>query len=163
MEEQRKKRDTKTVGDRSEIEALAALSRAGYDVFVPFGENHRFDLIAERDGVLLRVQVKTGRLRRGVIMFHCWSSHSHRNGPCMRTYVGEIDYFAVYCPELDAVFMVPIADVRTSGVLRWLPALNQQKRRVRWARPYLVNQRRAGLVGTGQAGEVASGEIGLPL
>lgn len=42
------KRDTKSVGDRSEIEVFHALSRAGYGVFVPFiGENHRFDLIAD--------------------------------------------------------------------------------------------------------------------
>ena len=36
-------RYTRTIGDRSEMEVLFALSRAGYAVFVPFGENHRFE------------------------------------------------------------------------------------------------------------------------
>jgi len=39
---------------------MAALARAGYFVAVPLGDNSRYDLIAERDNKLLRVQVKTG-------------------------------------------------------------------------------------------------------
>ncbi|MBV8117415.1 MAG: hypothetical protein JOZ01_05530, partial [Candidatus Eremiobacteraeota bacterium] len=140
MEVQRKKRDTKTIGDRSEIETMAALNRAGYAVFVPFGENHRYDLVADKDGALLRIQVKTGRLRNGAIQFGCWSTHAHKNGFSSRTYVGEVDYIAVYCPDVDRVFMVPIEDTRTWGTLRWLPAKNRQSRRVRWAFPYMLEE-----------------------
>jgi hypothetical protein len=164
MEQPHQKRDTKRIGDRSEIEVMAGLNRAGYAVFVPFGENHRFDLIASKDGTLSRVQVKTGRLRRGVILFACWSSHSHRKGPSVRTYAGEIDYFAVYCPDVDRVFMVPIGDVRTSGALRWLPTKNGQNSRVRWALPYILAGKSSHPVGTLAGGEVPSaGVAGLPL
>jgi hypothetical protein len=78
----KQKRNTKSVGDLSEVMVIAALVRAGYLVSIPFGENHRYDVIAD-DGVqLLRIQVKTGRLRGGAINFWCRSSHQHRrSGP----------------------------------------------------------------------------------
>jgi len=100
------KRNTKRVGDISEIMVLSALIRAGYYVSVPFGENQRYDLIAEKDNVLYRVQVKTGRLRKGAILFACYSSHSHRGGS-MRRYAGEIDFFGVYCPDVDSTYLIP--------------------------------------------------------
>ncbi len=61
---------------------LGALMRAGYFVSIPFGENHRYDLIAGKDNALYRVQVKTGRLRKGAILFACYSMQ-----PVKSTYV----------------------------------------------------------------------------
>ncbi len=104
------KRNTKRIGDISEIMVLGALVRAGYYVSVPFGENQRYDLIAEKDCKLFRVQVKTGRLRKGAILFACYSSHAHRGGS-MRRYAGEIDFFGVYCPDVDGTYLVPLEDV----------------------------------------------------
>lgn len=157
------KRDTKTIGDRSELEVMLALSRAGYLVSIPFGENQRYDLIADKDGVLSRVQVKTGRLRNGVISFRPWSSHSHRNGPHVRTYAGEIEYFGVYCPQVHATFIVPVGDVRTWGSLRWSPAKNQQKIGVREASDYLLSVADGPvLVGTDGIREVNPPTAALP-
>jgi hypothetical protein len=84
------KRDTKSIGDLSEVMVLAALVRAGYRVSIPFGENHRYDVIADDGAQLLRIQVKTGRLRGGAINFMCSSSHQHRrSGPtASRPYFG---------------------------------------------------------------------------
>ena len=48
----RMKRNTKAVGDLSEIMVIAELTRAGYSVAVPLGENNRYDLIAEMEGAL---------------------------------------------------------------------------------------------------------------
>ena len=97
------KRDTKRVGDISEAAVALALLEAGYRVCVPFGENNRFDLVIERDNVLSRVQVKTGRVRIGSIIFNCFRSHTHRGGASARRYVREVEYFGVYCPELRSV------------------------------------------------------------
>ena len=44
------------IGEASAIEWLAV---KGYAVVIPFGHSPDWDLIAERDGVLSRVQVKT--------------------------------------------------------------------------------------------------------
>lgn len=136
--EQLKKRDTKSVGDLSEVIVLYALARLGHYVSVPWGENQRYDLIAEIDGVLRRVQVKTGRLRMGSVLFNAYSSHAHRNGGS-RSYKGDADYFGVYCPELQRVFLVPVGDVPESrGCLRWEPAKNSQSRKIRWADRYVL-------------------------
>ena len=152
--ERSKKRDTKSIGDRSEMEAARALVRAGYIVAVPFGDSHRYDLIVDKDGILSRVQVKTGRLRNGAVLFSPWSSHSHRNGPSIRTYAGEVEYIAVYCREIEAVFLVPIDDVNTTGTLRLLPTKNKQYSRVRWASAYLVREDDWAEVGEGKGCEV---------
>ena len=130
------KRDTKAVGDRSEAEVLAALVRRGYLMSIPFGENHRYDLIADDGEKLLRIQVKTGRLKNRVVAFRACSTHSHRRrGPtASRGYLGEIDYLAIYCPENQKVYLVPESElVRTGGHLRLDPTLNRQVRNIRWA------------------------------
>jgi len=92
------KRNTKRAGDVAELRVMCDLVRSGYGVAIPFGEDNRYDLIVEKDGVLSRVQVKSGRLRNGAIVFNCYSSHTHRGGASCRRYEGEVEYFAVYCP-----------------------------------------------------------------
>jgi hypothetical protein len=52
------KRNTKAVGDLSEIMVIAALIRHGYLVSIPFGENHRYDLIADNGERLLRIRLR---------------------------------------------------------------------------------------------------------
>ena len=86
------KRDTKAIGDMSELEAARALARAGYLVSKPLGDSHRYDLIIDDGTVLSRVQVKTGRLRKGAIIFACFSSHSHRGGPSCRPFLMAAPY-----------------------------------------------------------------------
>jgi hypothetical protein len=84
-------------------------------------------LIVDKDGVLLRVQVKTGRFRNGAILFHTYSTHSHRNGIACRPYTNEIEFFGVYCPELNSVIFSRSATT------------NRQNSQVRWAQPYLID------------------------
>jgi len=128
------KRNTKAIGDMSELEAARALARAGYLVSKPLGDSHRYDLIIDDGTVLSRVQVKTGRLRKGAIIFACFSSHSHRGGPSCRPYRGEIE---LYCPETDKVYLLPESDACLSKAhLRIAPPRNSQKKIVRWASKY---------------------------
>ena len=130
------KRNTKAIGDRSEATVLAALVKRGYLVSIPFGENQRYDLLADDGERVLRIQVKTGRLRRGVIVYRSCSSHYHRRGgpQSNRSYVGEVDFLAVYCPENEKVYLIPEAElIKTHGHLRIQPTANHQGRKVRWA------------------------------
>jgi hypothetical protein len=155
--EQLKKRDTKSVGDLSEALVLNALVRMGYRVCIPWGENNRYDFVAEIEGVLVRIQVKTGRLRIGSIWFNAYSSHAHRNGG-PRSYVGDIDLFGVYCPDVEQVFLVPVDHVtRTQGCLRWEKTKNQQRRKIRWANRYrLPIPSQELLVGLEEVGSVSA-------
>jgi hypothetical protein len=130
----------KAIGDRSTLAIMLALEDAGLAVFVPFGENTRYDLIVD-DGVrLARVQCKTGRLRTGAVRFRTSSTYAHHPNPgyITRDYLGQIDLFAVYCPETAGVYLIPIEDMPTrhQGALRVVPARNGQKRSIRSAADY---------------------------
>jgi hypothetical protein len=88
-------------------------------------------------GGVVRVQVKTGRLRRGSIEFSTQSVRSNTAKTYCREYVGEVDAFAVYCPQNDGVYLVPIREApRRCMHLRVEPTLNAQGRRVHWASKY---------------------------
>jgi PD-(D/E)XK nuclease superfamily protein len=121
---------------------MTALRGAGYAVLVPFGENTRYDLVIDDGKGLGRVQCKTGRLRKGAVIFRACSSYAHHPNPKIirRDYLGEIDYFAVYCPETAGVYLVPLQDaaLRTQGSLRVASPRNGQRRRIRSAADYQI-------------------------
>jgi hypothetical protein len=131
----RVKRDTKSVGDISELRVASALAELGFAVSKPLGENQRYDLIADDGERLQRVQVKTGRIRNGVIVFNCCSTHGHRrNSVKTRPYTGQIELLAVYCPETEKVYVLPEKELTASVAhLRLLPTRNNMKKTIQWA------------------------------
>jgi PD-(D/E)XK nuclease superfamily protein len=135
-------RHPKDVGDTSTLAIMLALQTQGYSVYVPFGENTRVDLIVDYGGRLSRVQCKTGRLREGTVRFNTCSSYAHHPHPkiAKRDYEGEVDEFAIFCPELGAVYVLPLEDVTAKriGSLRIAPTKNKQAKRIRLAAAYEV-------------------------
>ena len=91
----------------------------------------------------VRVQCKTGRLRKGAITFPtCSSTYHHPKNKgvadCHQGYTGQAELFGVYCPETDDVYLVPVGEVGSrAGSLRVAPAKNNQIKKVRWARDFL--------------------------
>jgi hypothetical protein len=125
------------VGQRTEAIVLAELVKRGYRVLTPFGTNHRYDFVLDLGDRFVRIQCKTGRLRRGVVEFQARSIQSNTRGSHERSYLEDIDLFAVYCPDTERVYAVPIEDsTSTVGSLRLDPTVNGQARRVRWAADY---------------------------
>jgi PD-(D/E)XK endonuclease len=132
------KRDTKRIGDISEAAVISAFTKRGFDVSVPFGENHRYDLIVDDGQKLLRVQVKTGRVRNGVIIFNCCSTHGHRRTELKtRPYTGQIELLAMYCPDNEKVYVVPEPELSRSKIqLRLAAPRNNMVKTIRWASQY---------------------------
>ena len=132
----------KDVGDRSTLAVMFALQAAGYSLYVPFGENTRADLIIDDGERLQRVQCKTGRLRKGCVVFKVCSAYAHHPHPAVpkRDYRGEVDCFAVYCRETGGVYLVPIEDldIGWAASLRVEAAKNNQRRGIRNAARYEV-------------------------
>jgi hypothetical protein len=132
----------KWIGDPTTLAVMLALREAGYALLLPFGENTRYDLVIDDVKQLRRVQCKTGRLRNGAIQFAACSSYAHHPNPKItrRSYLGEIDYFGVHCPETGGVYLVPIEDaaLRTQCSLRVLPSKNNQTRGIRLASVYQI-------------------------
>ncbi|MBV8985684.1 MAG: hypothetical protein JO248_14720, partial [Acidimicrobiia bacterium] len=95
------------IGSRAEMEVTTALIRAGKHVYLPaFAADSRVDLVYVDDEGVHRAQVKTSRLVGDVLSFRTCSNT--KNVP--KDYRGEVDVFAVYSPDLNEVFVVPIGD-----------------------------------------------------
>ena len=121
---------------------MLAYRLQGWAVLVPFGENTRYDLVVDRAGQLTRVQCKTGRLRAGAVIFNVCSTYGHHPNPKVvrRNYVGQVDEFAVFCPETQAVYSIPVEDLPTGnrGSLRVDFPRNNQLKGVRFACAYEI-------------------------
>ena len=125
------------VGQRSEAAILAAFVERGFEVLLPWGTNHRYDMVLDLGDRFVRVQCKTGRLRNGTIEFRPQSVRSNTRGTRVRSYIGEVEYFAVYCGSTRSVYVVPCDDTtRGHTTLRLTPAANNQSKRIRWAADY---------------------------
>jgi PD-(D/E)XK endonuclease len=129
------------VGQRTEAIVLPELVKLGHRVLVPFGVNHRYDFAIDLGDRFLRLQCKTARLLGGRILFNAQSIRSNTQRVYLRSYFGEIDYFAVYSPDIDRVYAVPVDEAgRCSGSLRVEPTANGQSKGVRWADDYLLER-----------------------
>lgn len=73
-------------------------------------------------------------MRDGKIEFSAKSVRCNTKQILTRLYNGEVDYFAVYCPENRGIYVVPCGET-TPGhfTLRVTPPSNNQRRHVRWA------------------------------
>jgi hypothetical protein len=129
---------TREKGNLTEARILAALVEAGYLVSVPFGSGHKYDFIIDDSVRLLRVQCKTGRVNRGVLLFNSYSQSG--NGSTKQGYHGLADIFAVLNPESGEVYLVPVEKFGTTGVtLRLTPTLSGQAQKINWAVDYLLS------------------------
>jgi PD-(D/E)XK endonuclease len=123
------------VGQRSEAAILAVLVKRGHRVWIPYGTNHRYDLVINVGGRFLRAQCKTGRLRGGVITFNTASTRVNTRRAYTTPYDAEqIDLFLIYCPENDRVYALDVGEAATGHcALRVDPTANGQAKRIRWA------------------------------
>jgi hypothetical protein len=129
------------VGQRSEAAILAAFVERGFEVLMPWGTNHRYDMVLDFGDRFLRVQCKTGRLKNGAVEFSAHSVRSNTKQVLRRRYDGEIEYFAVYCPANRSVYVVPCDEATPRQfTLRIVPTSNGQEARVRWAADYEIER-----------------------
>ena len=127
-------------GNTAEAAVLAALVATDLEVLLPFGSGHSYDLaVALPDERILRVQVKSSRIRNGCVEFNS-SSTDHGRG--QQSYVGRADLMAVHSAELGQVFVLPVAGcARFRSYLRLGPtANNQQQQGVRFATDHTLER-----------------------
>ena len=129
-------------GKTTEAKILAELAEAGKSVLIPWGEE-RYDLALDEGGRLVRIQCKTGILRNGCVDFKTCIMDIRRplgDGG----YHGQIEAFAVYCPQTGQAYLVPIEAVPgpTLARLRVDPTRNGQLRGIRWARDFELTRER---------------------
>jgi hypothetical protein len=142
-------------GVRGETAVLNRLVQKGFEVLIPWGGRKRYDIayfvtdehrnfgfFVHHESYLVRIQVKIGRLAldESGIDFNTTSVHPKGNKHFRRDYVGDAEYFGVYCPELDKVYMVPVSEAPRSGhmILRLTQPKTGQKGGYHFARDYEV-------------------------
>lgn len=127
---------TKDKGSIAEAVVIADLTQKGYKIALPIGENVPFDLIAIcPDYRLVKIQIKYRRLGANgtvsVKLASTWKDSAITR--VVRYDLNAIDYFAVYCPEVNAVAYVPSSKLKTKKAFAlWVnPSRNNQSRHVR--------------------------------
>lgn len=127
-------------GELTEALVLAELKRRNVPVSMPFGDNERYDLIAESDEGLWKLQVKTGRLRDGKVLFEAESMHTNSQGNVYERYEGDVDYFAVYCRDIEQLYLVRENEAETGMSLRVDPP-ERTDDTINWAEEYEFDER----------------------
>jgi hypothetical protein len=106
------------IGDIAETQILARLTKLGYIVLKPWTHSCRYDFVMDDGLSLSKVQCKTGHLRCGSIVFRSSSANIANGGiRYRRSYLGEIDYFATYCVELDKCYLIPISKIQANTAI----------------------------------------------
>lgn len=128
----------KNKGYAVEAKVLTDLLACGVAVSTPWGDDERYDLIADVNGKLIRIQVKAARTRHNgeSFSFSC-TRHIYEGVGRYKhaTYEeGSIDYFATVWE--DQSYLVPAEECGQEKQLRISPTRNGVKKNVHWASEY---------------------------
>ncbi|OGH68253.1 MAG: hypothetical protein A3C15_03865 [Candidatus Magasanikbacteria bacterium RIFCSPHIGHO2_02_FULL_50_9b] len=124
----------KEKGALGELAVATQLMRMGWRVLFPFGENCRYDLAIERNGIFKRVQVKYSTPKNGTLRINCKSSN---NWSVLAYTPDQIDFYAVYNPQSEKVYFISVRDANKSVVsLRVREPKNNQHTKIRFAKNY---------------------------
>ena len=135
--------DSKKKGNLTEMQCMTAFMALNCSVSIPFGDNSKYDFIADVNGQLLKIQVKTASLKdENAIKFSCRSTHVNCSGvKNIRYNENEIDYFATYWNN--QCYLVPIKECSAEKTLRFAPPKNGQIKGISFAKDYLLEHQLA--------------------
>ena len=104
--------NSKRIGNIGEAKVLAKFVEMGIPIYIPFGDDEKADLVAEFNGKLNKIQVKTSiKSKNGCSIFDLTSSTAHRTNGGRRKYSNsEIDYFALYSLDRDKIYLMKAPD-----------------------------------------------------
>lgn len=131
--------NSKVKGQLSEARTLYEFQKYNIPVCLPWGDNERYDLVAEFDGKFNRIQVKTSNEEdNGAIICYTRSSTNHTTNKNLTTYIGDVDYFVFVNQTYDILALVPmevIGDAKSIR-LRIMPPGNGQTKNVKYFSDY---------------------------
>lgn len=126
-------------GAAAEAHVTAAAAMLGLVVLRPLCDGGRYDLAIDIGERILRVQCKWASRQGDVLIVHCTTSRHTPRGYVRTTYSdSEVDALAVYSPDTDRCYILPIGDIEGLSAisLRVAPTGNNQSTNIRWAREY---------------------------
>ena len=130
--------NSKQIGNLTEMECMLAFMRHGFNVLTPYGDCERYDFVADVNGILIKVQVKTSRYKddlKNSILFSCRSTRKNMTQSRQVKYTSdEIDYFATYFNG--KCYLVLIEECSSEKTLRFEPPANGQRIGITFAEDY---------------------------
>ena len=103
---------TKRIGNIGESRALFEFVKREIPVYLPFGDNETADLLAEFNGKINKIQVKTiTTINKNNALEFPTSRRPVGNNARIVYNEEEVDYFVFYCLELDKILLVPYKEV----------------------------------------------------
>ena len=127
-------------GTLGEIAVCKELAKLGYSVFVEFGSHSKIDLIVlDEEFCAYKIQIKATNSKNNIV--EVYSTKTCLNPKYNSIYTTkQVDIFAVYVCDLDAVFYVTAKELLRNGKIskfRLSESKNGQKKFVRYVRDYL--------------------------
>jgi hypothetical protein len=131
---------SKRKGNIGQFAVGLALTKLGYSVFTEEGDISKIDIIAEKDGYLIKIQCKAITPVDG-----CIKIPLKKSGPNYQFYydTSMFDYFAAYDLTDDKVYLVSskiLATNRTLFNLRKEKPKNCQQDKINFASDYLIEK-----------------------
>ena len=122
------------IGNLGEAKVLAKFVELGIQCYLPFGDGSTADLIAEFNGKLNRIQVKsTTKDENGSLPFSICSTTIRADGEIHKHFYTEeeIDYYALYSSVTDEVYLLSVKDAPNRKVT------------IRYKEPYASTSKKA--------------------
>lgn len=115
-------------GMTTELDCIRSFIAAGYQVSIPYGDCARYDFLADKDGKIIRVQVKSSNWTdetKTSFMFYARSAHINSKGVKQQKYdETQIDYFSTFFEG--KCYVIPVQECSVSKTLRFTPTKSGQ-------------------------------------
>lgn len=112
--------NTKRLGNIGEVKAISKFVEMQIPVYLPFGDIEKADLIAEFNGKLNKIQVKTSEsFENNSFQVDLTSSTIRKHLDYRHKYTSdEIDYFVIYNLQSDILLIFPIKDLEGRSTIK---------------------------------------------
>lgn len=126
---------TKQKGDIAEAFVTYLLKQNGFNVLIPWGEDNRYDLVSEKNGVFKRIQVKYASPKDGTVEVRIRSCNNYN---VIHYSPKDIDIIAVYSSKQNKVYFLSLRNIKNRSIckLRLSPNKNNQKKFIVMASEY---------------------------
>lgn len=133
--------NSKRIGNIGEAKTLSKFVELQIPVCISFGDCERYDMVAEFNGKLNKIQCKTCLNMKDEDSFEIYIiNRSTKEGKDIsRSYSKEdIDYFSIYNVEKDILLLYPNNEYQSTAItFRINPSKNNQVKEINFVKDYL--------------------------
>ncbi len=132
---------SKQKGNIGAAEVIRVLAEAGISVFIELGDFSKIDLIAEKGGIMRRVQIKYCGQKKDTAILELIKSGP--NGYRYHYKETDVDWFALYHPYSNSVYWVSAAEackMKATFTIRVVPTKNNNTVNINNAADYTIDR-----------------------